>query len=291
MTPAIVEKTQAIARRLTRLAAVELLKTMSVALITALLALPLVVAVTAAAPAGNDDGPYLPRTSLPDAIAILPPPPAPGSAAARADQAVFAATRALAGSARWRIATDDVTNAPLDRFACAMGVQLDAHRAPALARLLDRIGTGDLVGPVKAHYAVRRPYLGGDAPICEPRTAHLAANGDYPSGHAANGWLEGLVLAQLLPGRAGPLSQVWIRRRLRAMDISMPSARPIITRSSSVTLASGRLSKRTSPREGSTPISAFSVVDLPAPLGPISSVISPRRASSVVSFRIVRLGV
>lgn len=170
-----------------------------------LLALPLVVAVTAAAPAGNDDGPYLPRTSLPDAITILPPPPAPGSAAARADQAVFAATRALAGSARWRIATDDVTNAPLDRFACAIGVQLDAHRAPALARLLDRIGTGDLVGPVKAHYAVRRPYLGGEAPICEPRTAHLAANGDYPSGHAANGWLEGLVLAQLLPGRAGPI--------------------------------------------------------------------------------------
>ena len=38
------------------------------------------------------------------------------------------------------------------------------------------------------------------------------------------------------------------------------------------------------------PNSVFSTVDLPAPLGPISSVISPVRASSVVSFRIVRLG-
>ncbi len=50
-------------------------------------------------------------------------------------------------------------------------------------------------------------------------------------------------------------------------------------------------SKRTSPERGtSMPNSVFSTVDLPAPLGPISSVISPRRASSVVSFRIVRLG-
>ena len=38
------------------------------------------------------------------------------------------------------------------------------------------------------------------------------------------------------------------------------------------------------------PNSVFSTVDLPAPFGPISSVISPLRASSVVSFRIVRLG-
>ena len=39
------------------------------------------------------------------------------------------------------------------------------------------------------------------------------------------------------------------------------------------------------------PNSVFSTVDLPAPLGPMSSVISAARASSVVSLRIVRLGV
>jgi len=47
-------------------------------------------------------------------------------------------------------------------------------------------------------------------------------------------------------------------------------ARPIITRSSSVASARSWPSKTTVPREGSTPISAFSVVDLPAPLGPIT---------------------
>lgn len=148
------------------------------------------------------DAPYLPAAAVPDGVVILPPPPATGSAAAARDRAVFAATRRLAGTPRWRIATEDVENAPLDRYACAMGMRLDARSAPALAHLLDKVGSGDLVGPVKAHYAVKRPYLGSDAPICQPRTADLAANGDYPSGHAANGWLEGLVLAELIPDRA-----------------------------------------------------------------------------------------
>jgi hypothetical protein len=50
-------------------------------------------------------------------------------------------------------------------------------------------------------------------------------------------------------------------------------------------------SKRTSPERGtSMPNSVFNTVDLPAPFGPINSVISPLRASSVVSLRIVRLG-
>ena len=90
----------------------------------------------------------------------------------------------------------------LDRYACALGMRLDTKSAPALARLLDRAGTGELVNRVKEHYRTRRPYLGTGLSICEPRTRHLAENGDYPSGHAANGWLEGLILAELVPERA-----------------------------------------------------------------------------------------
>lgn len=160
------------------------------------------LALPVAALAGQADAPYLARQAVPDGIAILPPPPMPGSAAAKLDRTVFAATRKLVGSPRWRIATEDVKNAPLDRYACAMNMQLTPATAPALAHIVDKIGTGDTVDPVKAHYAVPRPYLGTNAPICQPKTAHLAANGDYPSGHAANGWLEGLVLAQLVPDRA-----------------------------------------------------------------------------------------
>lgn len=165
-------------------------------------ALLLLVAIAAAPP---PDVPYLIPPAVPDGLRILPPPPAPGSAAVRADHAAFAATRALKGTARWRIATEDVGNQPLDRYACAIGVRLTPAAAPALAHLLDKVGTGAVVDPVKTHYHVRRPYLGTDAPICQARTAALAANGDYPSGHAANGWLEGLILAELVPDRATPI--------------------------------------------------------------------------------------
>jgi acid phosphatase (class A) len=150
----------------------------------------------------EDNGPYIAPDRVPDGLAILPPPPAPGSAAARADRAIFESTRKLQGTPRWRIATEDVSNAPLDRFACALGMKLDSKSAPALAHLLDRAGTGELVNRVKTHYQARRPYLGTNAAICEPKTQHLAENGDYPSGHAANGWLEGLILAELVPMRA-----------------------------------------------------------------------------------------
>jgi membrane-associated phospholipid phosphatase len=148
-----------------------------------------------------DDAAYFSSDTL-DGIAILAPPPAPGSARALADRAVFEATRALAGTPRWEVATSDVDTGPFEHFACALGAQLRPGSVPKLERLLNRISTGFLVSPVKAHYQTRRPYLDTDAPICQPRTEHLAQNGDYPSGHAANGWLEALVLSELMPGRA-----------------------------------------------------------------------------------------
>ena len=54
------------------------------------------------------------------------------------------------------------------------------------------------------------------------------------------------------------------------------SARPAITRSSSVSRATSAPPKRTWPRViGSTPINAASSVDLPAPLGPITVITLP----------------
>lgn len=158
-------------------------------------------ALLLAAPQAGDTGPYLAQDQYPDGLQILPPPPAADSAAAALDLKIFRDTRKLAGSPRWQIATDDVTNDPLARNACAMGLVLDAKRAPALAHLLDRAGTGPVVSRVKAAYQVPRPYLRTDGPICEPKTAHLAGNGDYPSGHTANGWMEALILAEVMPER------------------------------------------------------------------------------------------
>lgn len=145
---------------------------------------------------------YLTPESTPDGMRVLPPPPRPGGPVAAADRAVFAATRRLAGSPRWRAATSDVSTEAFEHFACALGAQLSPASAPALARLLDRAGTAGVVDPVKQFYRQPRPYIGSKAAICQPRTAALAANGDYPSGHAAGGWMEALILAELAPDRA-----------------------------------------------------------------------------------------
>ncbi|PCG07626.1 phosphatidic acid phosphatase [Sphingomonas ginsenosidimutans] len=164
------------------------------------------LALLTASAAPPQPGRYLDRDQFPDGMAVLPPPPASGSPAAQLDRQIFRETRSLAGSPRWRIATDDVTNEPLDRYGCAMSLRVDARTAPVTARLLDRASAAPVVDPVKRTYQVRRPYLDEpDAPICEAKTAHLAGNGDYPSGHTAAGWLEALILAELLPDRAGAI--------------------------------------------------------------------------------------
>lgn len=148
---------------------------------------------------------YVGPADAPDGLSVLPPPPAPGSGRAEADRRIFAETRALKGSPRWAVAQSDVTSDTYDHFACALGVQLTAARAPVLTRLLDRADDGGLVDKVKAHYATPRPYLDNDQPICQDRTAHLAGNGDYPSGHTSGGWREALILAELAPDRATQL--------------------------------------------------------------------------------------
>jgi membrane-associated phospholipid phosphatase len=151
---------------------------------------------------GRTGDAYLSAEDVPDSIRILPPPPAAASSRATADHDVFVATRALKGSPRWEVATSDVDTGPFEHFACALGARLTARSAPALARLLDRAGTAGLVDPAKQYYHTPRPYIGSAAPICQAKTPSLAANGDYPSGHTANGWMEALILAELAPDRA-----------------------------------------------------------------------------------------
>jgi membrane-associated phospholipid phosphatase len=151
---------------------------------------------------GTASSAYLSPEATPDGVRILPPPPKPRSPVAIADRQVFAATRRLKGSPRWKVATSDVDTGPFEHFACALGVTLTPQTAPLTARLLDRAETSGVVDPVKEFYRSPRPFIGNAAPICQAKTAHLAANSDYPSGHTANGWMEALILAELVPDRA-----------------------------------------------------------------------------------------
>lgn len=112
----------------------------------------------------------------------------------------------MIGSARWRQATADVTGDMYDHFACALGTRLDAARTPQLTRLLARAGEDRAVVSIaKTHWNTRRPYLEQPGEICEPATAHLAGNPDYPSGHAAHGQHVAMILAALAPSRSTAL--------------------------------------------------------------------------------------
>jgi acid phosphatase (class A) len=169
----------------------------------------LIAAMTLASPAAArvaEPG-YLAVGSRPDLAAILPGPPAADSPRAAADAKTFVASRALVDSARWRMAREDVSADLPRRFAAAIGMPLDLARLPATRRLLDRLGAdrSAMIGAAKTHWQSPRPFVGNALPICEPRRPDLAANGDYPSGHTAHGWSFALVMAELLPDRAGAI--------------------------------------------------------------------------------------
>jgi hypothetical protein len=149
---------------------------------------------------------YLAAEARPDLTMVLAPPPEPGSPRDVANAGVFMQTRALKGTPRWELATDDVSGDAYHHFAQALGVQLTRETAPILTALLDRSGNDrSVVGEAKTHWGTRRPYIGADQPICEAKTDHLAGNPDYPSGHSAHGVHVAMILAELAPQRANAL--------------------------------------------------------------------------------------
>lgn len=150
---------------------------------------------------------YLAAGQTPDSLVIVPPPPEPGSPLDQADRAYFNATRSLEGSARWAQAQADVPlfGAVAHRsFGCAVGKSITPQTTPTLSRLMDRlvIDAGTSTSPSKARYNRVRPPVGNDQPICVKREDWLTTNGSFPSGHAAVGWIWGLVLAELAPDKA-----------------------------------------------------------------------------------------
>ena len=149
---------------------------------------------------------YLPAP-LPNTGAIIGPPPASSSAASAADIATFWSTRALQGSPRWALATNDVAQsaaAVLDNFACALGYRLNPAAVPKLITLFDRVrlDVANATRMPKDHYRRIRPHIGNDAPLCVVRDPHVEDTFSYPSSHATLGWTLALILASLVPERA-----------------------------------------------------------------------------------------
>jgi acid phosphatase (class A) len=190
-----------------------LLLSMVVSALLVTLSIPLLAQNRAA---GGGRGGYLPADQMPDTGRIALAAPVAGDARDTADRAIFRATRSFEGTPRWVMArSDDDTSTPsmLKAFSCAIGVSLDPQTAPRLTALMMRMSADNLSAAtrVKNLYPQRkRPFLVESGPVCLANTTNLANNSDYPSAHTVYGWSWGLVLAELVPGRA---TDIMIRAR------------------------------------------------------------------------------
>jgi len=154
---------------------------------------------------------YLKAEQYPDSLALLPAPPAPGSAAAQADQAAFENTRALAQGPRGVLARQDANlkfPASANAFACTTGFEFDPQLTPHLTTLMQRsfADAGLSTYKAKVFYQRERPFMVNNTGTCTPDDEPaLRKDGSYPSGHTAIGWAWALVLTSLMPERTDAL--------------------------------------------------------------------------------------
>lgn len=151
---------------------------------------------------------YLAADAVPDSMALVPAPPAAGSAGFALDEQVSREARALRDSPRFAQAHRDAELGfpeGANQFACAIGLDVDAQKTPALYRLLERsrIDASAATRTAKHHYQRARPFMVNGEPTCTPEDEEgLRKNGSYPSGHTSIGWAWALILSEIVPERA-----------------------------------------------------------------------------------------
>lgn len=157
------------------------------------------------------NGSYLPRGTAPNSLLFNPPPPAPGSAAMARDEEGARAAIAMQGTARWEQAKIDAnlfTPSVTDTFSCAAGFRIGPETTPRVQALLlkSMMDFGLASYPTKNRYQRARPFMENGKATCTPdQEAVLRKDGSYPSGHSTIGFGMGLILADLVPDRAGEL--------------------------------------------------------------------------------------
>jgi acid phosphatase (class A) len=152
---------------------------------------------------------YLGQANLPDSVALLPLPAAPGSRALRRDERAAKRALALRGTARWALATSDSNlGGGASAFICAAGFAIGPAETPKLEALLRRAAPDlGLAGyGAKRKYMRARPFMGNGQQTCTPdMETVLRKDGSYPSGHSAIGYGWGMILGDLIPQHRGRL--------------------------------------------------------------------------------------
>lgn len=154
---------------------------------------------------------YLKASELPDSLALLPAPPAEGSAALAADVEAYQKLTALRGERRGALAVADANlrfPKAAETFSCALGVNITEAGTPHLTMLLRRTlsDAGGATYKAKNKYQRTRPFVALNGQTCTPaEEPALRKDGSYPSGHSALGWGWALVLTELAPEREDAL--------------------------------------------------------------------------------------
>jgi acid phosphatase (class A) len=142
-----------------------------------------------------------------DSAALLPRPPADGSAAQALDMQIDLADLALQGTDRWKLAGSDADLSfphAAGVFSCALDAPVTPSDIPRLYKMLQRVATdaGASTRTAKDRYRRPRPFMLNHAPTCFPAADDaLRTSGSYPSGHTAIGWAWALVLTEASPGQ------------------------------------------------------------------------------------------
>ena len=154
---------------------------------------------------------YLDPKSLPNSLALIPSPPAPGSAAFALDVEIAQNSFALRDTPRFAQAASDFDlKLPqfVDDFSCALNVQITKTNAPYLYTLLSRAFSdiGISTYAAKNYYKRTRPFQQNGAPLAVPEARDfLEKDPSYPSGHTALGWGFALILSEIAPDRANEI--------------------------------------------------------------------------------------
>jgi acid phosphatase (class A) len=154
---------------------------------------------------------YLGPEVLPNSLTLIPPPPAPASAAFAHDEEVARNTFALRNTPRFALAAADFElKLPIfiNDFSCALNAEITKENAPYLYTLLSR-SFSDLAFSTyaaKNYYKRKRPFQINNEPIAVPEMqSALEKDPSYPSGHSALGWGFALILSELAPDRSDEL--------------------------------------------------------------------------------------
>lgn len=146
-------------------------------------------------------------------LRLLPPPPEPGSSEDRAERYLYRESRRGIGGPQWQAAIGQLSvTSPsfVKAVSCALGAELNPQTTPATYTLLRRAGAdlGRAVNSAKSYYKRPRPFSTDKGKACDPDAAidgGKALGFAYPSGHAAVGWLWGLLLSDARPARSAEL--------------------------------------------------------------------------------------